>query len=76
MSERGLGRERVNARSAAAAPQGARFWEAVEREIEALDTADLALFLRAHRLPIEPRPAFARGLFAHLQGQARRRWSN
>jgi len=55
---------------------GARFWEAVECEIEALDAADYALFLGADRLEIEPRPAFERALETHLRGLCRRRWSN
>jgi hypothetical protein len=66
----------LKARSASQSRFGARFWDGVEREIEALEWADLALFLRADRLPIEPRAAFARGLFGQLEGLARRRWSN
>ena len=64
------------ARSASEPRFEARFWDGVEREIEALDWADLALFLRAGRLPIEPRPAFSTRLFGQLQTLARRRWSN
>jgi hypothetical protein len=66
----------VQARSAAGPRHGARFWDGVEREIEALDWADLSLFLRANRLPIEPRAAFASGLLGQLQPLCRRRWSN
>jgi len=77
MSERETGPVRPRqARSAAEPRFAARFWDGVEREIEALDWADLALFLRAERLPIEPRPAFSAGLLGQLQTLARRRWSN
>jgi len=55
---------------------GASFWDGVEREIEALDWADFALFLGSDELAIEPRPAFARALSSHLQGIFRARWSN
>jgi len=66
----------AQARSASQPRHGARFWDGVESEIEALDWADLSLFLRADRLPIEPRPAFASGLFGQLQSACRKRWSN
>lgn len=55
---------------------GARFWDGVESEVEALDAADYALFLGADQLEIEPRPAFERALLTHLAGLCRRRWSN
>ncbi|HTO68397.1 MAG TPA: hypothetical protein VMR31_00925 [Myxococcota bacterium] len=66
----------VDARSGSQARHGARFWDAVEREIEALDAGDLALFLAADHLPIEPRASFRRGLRGHLQALCRARWSN
>jgi hypothetical protein len=55
---------------------GARFWDGVETEIEALDLNDFALFLGADRLAIEPRPRFERSLDTHLRALVRRRWSN
>jgi hypothetical protein len=55
---------------------GASFWDGVESEIEALDPADFALFLRADRLAIEPRHGFERNLETHLRAVVRRRWSN
>jgi len=77
MSEWETGSVRLHQAHSGSQPRfGARFWGCVEREIEALDWADLALFLRADRLAIEPRPAFAAGLFGQLQALARRRWSN
>ena len=65
----------VKARSATQPRFGARFWDGVEREIEALDWADLALFMRADRLSIEPRAGYASGLFGQIEAVARRRWS-
>ena len=73
MSERDT---RQCARRSAAGRFGARFWEGVESEIEALDPADFALFLGAHQLGIEPRPGFESALGAHLGALVRRRWSN
>ena len=77
MSEREPGPVRGRKARGASEPRfGARFWDGVEREIEALDWADLALFLRADRQAIEPRAAFSAGLFGQLRTLARRRWSN
>ncbi|MFI5314177.1 MAG: hypothetical protein ACHQ6T_00620 [Myxococcota bacterium] len=58
------------------ARHGASFWDGVEREIEALDCADFALFLGADALAIEPRPEFGRALANRLQSVCRARWSN
>jgi len=55
---------------------GPRFWDAVEREIEAFDPADFAAFANADKLDIEPRPAFERALSTRLRALVRRRWSN
>jgi hypothetical protein len=55
---------------------GGRFWDAVEHEVEAVDHADFALFMAAHRLPIEPRPGFRAGLEARLYRVFAARWSN
>jgi len=54
----------------------ARFWEAVEYEIEALDVADFELFLAADRLPLEPRAGAAEALGASLAALCRARFSN
>jgi hypothetical protein len=75
MSERET-RVQAQSRKAMAGRFGARFWDGVESEIESLDPADLALFLGADRLDIEPRPAFERCLETHLRALGRRRWSN
>jgi hypothetical protein len=64
------------ARSASERRHGTQFWDGVELELEALDWADLSLFLRADRLAIEPRPAFAASLFGQLRSLCRARWSN
>jgi hypothetical protein len=74
-------RERGTSAGAAAARTrksrlGASFWDGVEREIESLDFADFALFLRADRLPFEPRPGFESALSGHLSERVRARWSN
>jgi hypothetical protein len=61
---------------AADARFGARFWDAVEHEIEVLDEADFALFLAADRLPIEPRADFADALGRSLSRLCRARFSN
>ena len=58
------------------ARHSAAFWDGVEREIEALDCADFALFMGADALAIEPRPAFERALSTRLQSVLRARWSN
>ena len=55
---------------------GARFWDAVEFEIEALDAADFALFLAADRLPCEARPGVVESLAASLATLCRARFSN
>ena len=55
---------------------GASFWDGVEREVEALDIADFALFLGAHELALEPRAGFEGALATHLSGLFRTRWSN
>jgi hypothetical protein len=54
----------------------ARFWDAVEVEIEVLDASDFALFEVADQLPIEPRPGFAEALGQSLSGRVRARFSN
>jgi hypothetical protein len=55
---------------------GARFWDAVECEIEALDEADFAFFLAADRLPIDARAGFGEQLGQSLAGLCRTRFSN
>ena len=75
MSERQT-RQNAQARMAGSGRFGARFWDGVESEIEALDPADFALFLEADRLAIEPRGGFERSLETRLRGLVRRRWSN
>jgi hypothetical protein len=75
MRERGTERQ-AYARGLVKSRFGASFWDGVEREIEALDFADLALFLRADRLPLEPRPGFEGALAAQLAARFRGRWSN
>jgi hypothetical protein len=55
---------------------GARFWDAVEYEIDALDAADFELFLEADRLPIEPRPGVSEALAESLAAFCRARFSN
>ena len=69
-------RVHAQSRQAASGRFGARFWDGVEAEIEALDCADFTMFLEADRLDIEPRPAFERSLETHLRALVRRRWSN
>jgi hypothetical protein len=76
MSERGTRKRAQQTRGQLEARHGATFWDAVEREVEALDVADFALFLRADGLPIEPRASFARALSGHLAALVRARWSN
>jgi hypothetical protein len=77
MSERAKQRERTQqSRGGLDARRGATFWDGVEREIEALDVADFALFMGADRLPFEPRPAFAHALSDCLASLVRSRWSN
>jgi hypothetical protein len=51
------------------------FWDEVEREVEALDWRDLAEFLAAPALPIEPRPGFEEELRAELRLLVRRHFS-
>ena len=58
------------------ARHGARFWDEVERELEAFDAADFAYYVAAGRLPIEPRPGFREALLAHLGMAVRTRFSN
>jgi len=55
---------------------GAQFWDAVECEIEALDASDLAFFLAADELPLEPSPDFAAALGESLGKLCRARFSN
>jgi hypothetical protein len=55
---------------------GARFWDAVEYEIEALDADDFALFLAADRLPCAAGPGFAESLADSLGALCRTRFSN
>ncbi len=44
--------------SLAAEFESDRFWDAVDKEIEAMDWADFQTFLAADGLPYEPRPSF------------------
>jgi len=76
MRERGTGRQAQHARGLVKARFGASFWDGVEREVEALDEADFALFLGADGSSIEPRAGFEGALAAHLSGLFRTRWSN
>jgi hypothetical protein len=55
---------------------GARFWDAVEHEIEALDADDFALFLAADRLPFAGRPEAVEALGDSLAALCRARFSN
>ena len=55
---------------------GARFWDAVEYEIETLDAADFELFVVADRLPFEPGPGVTVALGASLAALCRARFSN
>ena len=75
MRDRGA-KQAQHARGLVKARFGASFWDGVEREMEALDIADFALFLGAHELAIEPRQGFEQALSAHLSGLFRTRWSN
>lgn len=70
-----MSEERRASLSASPGRHGARFWDEVEREIERLDWRDLAEFLAAPTLPIEPRPGFEAELCAELRGLVRRRFS-
>jgi len=63
-------------RYAPGAAFGARFWDEVEYEIEALDAADFELFLAADRLPFVPRPGVAETLGDSLAALCRARFSN
>ena len=63
-------------RHAPGARFGARFWDAVEYEIEALDADDFGLFLAADRLPFAPRPGVAEALGDSLAALCRARFSN
>ena len=65
-----------NARSSATLRSVTGFLDAVEREIDALDPAELIEFLEADDLPIDPRPAFESGLRAHLLTRFRSRFSH
>jgi hypothetical protein len=77
MSERAKQRQRAqHATGSLEARHGATFWDGVEHEIEALDVADFALFMRADGLSMEPRPGFARSLSGRLASLVRARWSN
>jgi hypothetical protein len=75
MRERGTGQAEP-ARGLVRARFGASFWDAVEREVEALDVADFALFLSADQLALEPRAGFEGALSARLSALFRTRWSN
>ncbi len=63
-------------RHAPGARFGARFWDGVEYEIEALDARDFALFLEADRLPYAGRPGVAEELARSLAALCRARFSN
>ena len=63
-------------RHAPGARFGARFWDAVEYEIEALDADDFALFLEADRLPFAAHPGFVAALGDSLAALCRARFSN
>ena len=54
----------------------ARFWDAVEYEIEALDADDFALFLTADRLPCSAAPGRLEALGDSLAALCRTRFSN
>ena len=69
-------RKAQDSKHAPGARFGARFWDAVEVEIEVLDAADFALFQVADQLPIEPRPGYAESLGQSLSGLVRARFSN
>jgi len=55
---------------------GARFWDAVEYEVEVLDEDDFALFLAADQLPCEVRPGALESIGASLAALCRSRFSN
>ena len=55
---------------------GARFWDAVEYEIEALDASDFELFLEADELPFAPRAELEESLARSLAAVCRARFSN
>ncbi len=55
---------------------GARFWDAVEYEIEALDADDFALFLAADRLPCAAGAGRIEALGDSLAALCRARFSN
>ena len=63
-------------RQAPGARFGARFWDAVEYEIEALDADDFALFLAADRLPCAAAPRLVEALGDSLARLCRARFSN
>jgi len=73
MSENGKAQ---SARYAPGARFGARFWEEVEYEVEALDAADFELFIAADELPIEPRQEALEALVESLAVLCRARFSN
>jgi hypothetical protein len=72
--------ERPSDRRAPGAPPAdrfdARFWDAVEYEIEALDADDFALFLAADGLPCVASRSFADALAGSLASLCRARFSN
>jgi len=63
-------------RHAPGARFGARFWDAVEYEIEALDADDFALFAAADRLPFAGHPGVVEALGDSLAALCRARFSN
>ncbi len=73
MGENQNGRQ---ARQAPGARFGARFWDAVEYEIEALDASDFGMFLAADRLPFEPGPGVSDEITESLAALCRARFSN
>jgi hypothetical protein len=64
------------ARQAPGARFEARFWDAVEYEIEALDAGDFELFLAADRLPCAATPGVVEALGDSLAALCRSRFSN
>lgn len=63
-------------RQAPGARFGARFWDAVEYEIEALDADDFALFLAADGQPCAASPGRFESLGESLAALCRTRFSN
>jgi len=67
---------RSKSRHAADTWAAPRFWDEVEYEVESLDLWDLADFIAADSLPIEPRPGFESELREDLRAYVRRRYSH